>query len=125
MPDAKYDAAGCSVGRYIFVFGGHNTASIRQASVYKYDMEADVWSILSPIPRAPCGQTANLIGGLIYTVGTSIDCSCVFRFDPATGTWNTLARTQNFRHYGPTSSRMAACMLQEENTPRNLLLATM
>jgi hypothetical protein len=109
MPDARYDAAGCAVGRYIFVFGGHNTAGTPQASVYKYDMEAEVWSILGPMPSASCGHTASLIGGLIYTVGASNNCSGALRFDPASGAWSTLARTQIPRHYG-TSFELDGCL---------------
>jgi hypothetical protein len=98
MPKAIHHSAACNIGDDILVFGGYDDDDDigEQDSVFKYDTVADAWSTLAPMPIASSGHSASMLDGLVYIVGAG-DGSEVLRLDPASGVWNTLARTLNDR----------------------------
>jgi hypothetical protein len=109
MPSARHDAAACTIGSNIFVFGGKDDENDPQDSVFKYDMEADEWSTLAPMPYLSSGHTMSVLGGLVYMVGIYCHSSEFFSFDLVSGIWTTLAPTLHSR-YGGTSFVLAGCL---------------
>jgi hypothetical protein len=49
MPERRYDASACTIGRYIYIFSG-NVGPFSVDSVLKFDTEASKWSQLADIP---------------------------------------------------------------------------
>jgi N-acetylneuraminic acid mutarotase len=77
-----YAFAACAIGSGVFIFGGYDAEIEEQASVIKYDTEADTWSTLEPMLEADYGHSARVLNDLVYIVGAG-DGREVLRFDPA------------------------------------------
>jgi hypothetical protein len=83
------------------VFGGIG-AHQEQASVFKYDTEANAWKVLAPMPTVEHGHSASVIDGLIYIIGAGNEKCDVLRFEPVMGIWSTLASTLQNRYLATT-----------------------
>jgi kelch-like protein 1/4/5 len=99
MPGATHVFAACAIGSDIYVFGGYDGVQ-SQATVFKYDTEADEWSTLAPMPHTAYAQSASVLGCLIYIVGSGDSGREVLRFDPVLESWSTLAPTSDNKKYG-------------------------
>jgi hypothetical protein len=82
---------------------------MEQASVFKYDTEANAWSVLAPMPSAECGNSVNFIDGQIYIIGAGDDSRGFLRFAPVTGAWSTLASTL-LRRFHAASFVLGGCL---------------
>jgi N-acetylneuraminic acid mutarotase len=82
---------------------------MEQASVFKYDTEANAWSVLAPMPSAECGNSVNVIDGQIYIIGAGDDSRGFLRFAPVTGAWSTLASTLH-RRFHAASFVLGGCL---------------
>jgi hypothetical protein len=102
MPEVRSEFAACVVGTDIYVFGGTDNLREDQASAFKYDTEANVWSVLAPMPAAEFGHSVIVIDGLIYIIGAGNNSRGFLRFEPVTGAWSTLSSTLH-RHLRGTS----------------------
>jgi N-acetylneuraminic acid mutarotase len=112
MPEPRCTFAACAVGSDIYVFGGAESTvrgSIVQASVFKYDTEANVWSTLTPMPHACRWHSASLLGGLVYIVGAGVNHCEILCFDPASGFFSTLTPSSCSRELG-TSFVLDGCL---------------
>jgi hypothetical protein len=63
-----------------------------QTSVYKYDTQANTWTILPPMPHCDY-HSVSVLDEMIYIVGAGISRSDILRFGPASGSWSTLTPT--------------------------------
>jgi hypothetical protein len=97
-----YIVAACAVGSDIYVFGGCDTDRQSQSSVFKFDTEANAWSILPSIPDASTGHTASVLDGLVYIIGGGLSDhdDKILRFDPVSHGWSTLVPTSCDRRCG-------------------------
>jgi hypothetical protein len=102
MPGVRPESAACVVGTDIFVFGGIDDEREEQASVFKYDTEADSWIVLAPMQFAEYGHSVNVIDGLIYMTGAGAHGHDFLRFEPTPGLWTTLASTLRGHWHGAT-----------------------
>jgi hypothetical protein len=102
MPEARSDFSACAVGTDIYIYGGCNAHGEGQASVFKYDTEANAWSVLAPMPAAVCGNSVNVIDGQIYIIGAGDESRGFLQFAPVMGAWRTLASTLQ-RRFSATS----------------------
>ena len=98
MPGARVEFVACAIGSELYVFGGYMTDLDAQASVFKYDTDADTWSTLAPMPQSVEFCSSTSIDDLVYIVGSDQsegagDGHGVLRFEPASGSWSTLAPT--------------------------------
>jgi N-acetylneuraminic acid mutarotase len=84
----------------IYAFGGYESGVRAQASVFKFDTEANEWSTLAPMPVASASHSASVLDGLVYIVGAGNSRREVLRFDLASGAWSTLASTSISRLCG-------------------------
>jgi hypothetical protein len=112
MPEVRCGFASCAVECDIYVFGGCDNLHSDKPSAFKYDTVADAWSTLTPMPHCCAFVSANVIDGLIYIVGVGDDndhSDKVLRFDPASGTYATLAPTTRIRRCG-ASFVLAGCL---------------
>jgi hypothetical protein len=71
-----------------------------QASVFKFDTEANEWSTLAPMFRACYGHSVSVLDGLVYIVGAGESSYDVRSFDPSTGLSSALAPTSISRWFG-------------------------
>jgi hypothetical protein len=100
MPAAIYAFAACAIGSDIYVFGGANNR-LAQASVFKFDTEANGWRTLAPMPHASAGHSVSVLDGLVYIVGSGASGHDVLCYDPASDAYNTwLTPTLTGRHFG-------------------------
>jgi N-acetylneuraminic acid mutarotase len=99
MPAGRWGVAACAVGRDIFVFGGVCSANQLQASVFKFDTEANEWTTLAPMSSASCHHSASVLNGSVYIVGAGNGRE-VLRYDPSSGAWSTLAPKSHGRQGG-------------------------
>jgi hypothetical protein len=85
----------CAVGSDIYVSAENELSQ----SVYKYDTEANVWSIMQPMPLACCWASAIVLDNLVYIVNAGVDTDLLC-FDPASNDWSMLARPLHNREFG-------------------------
>jgi N-acetylneuraminic acid mutarotase len=103
-PAALYEPVAAFVDGTLYVAGGWTGQSkfayVPSAAVYAYTPGSNSWSQVASLPTAEGGSMAAVLGGQLYVVGgcsTSGDVSCnqdsaaVYRYDPSTNTWATLA----------------------------------
>jgi hypothetical protein len=93
MPESRCYAAACAFQSDIFVFGGMDTNFRPQNSVFKYDIVADKWSIISQMPCVASRHCASVLGGVICILGMARYNHDVLQFDPILGLWSMLAST--------------------------------
>jgi hypothetical protein len=80
-----------------------------QASVFKFDTEANEWSTNAPMPIVCSSHSASLIGSEVSLVGAASSGREVLRSDFTTSTWSTLAYTLYDRVFG-ISFVLAGCL---------------
>jgi hypothetical protein len=102
LPEARDNFAACAIENNIYVFGGFYENEPR-ASVFKYDTVTNTWSTLAPMPDCSVHHCAIVLDGLVFLLGAGRTCSELYRFEPASGVWNTLA--------SPGSAEDAACFV--------------
>jgi hypothetical protein len=98
MPEARCAFTACVVGGDIYIFGG-KFAGLPRSSVFKYGIEANEWSTLTPMSYTCKYHNAQVLDGLVYIVGAD-DGFMNLRFDPETGEWRTLAPTLTNGRFG-------------------------
>ncbi len=94
LPTALYDfPAVFNRTNYIYIFGGlTNTASgTETATVLRYSVSANTWTVMAPLPIAVAGSAAALgPDGKIYVVGGTsggVTTSAVQVYNPAANAW--------------------------------------
>jgi N-acetylneuraminic acid mutarotase len=112
MPAPREMFACCAYKSDIYVFGGYDERLENQgaqASVFKFDTEANEWTTQAPMPLVCAYHSASVLNGQVYITGAG-DSGCdVLRFDVATGAWSTLAQTIDDRAFG-VSFVLAGCL---------------
>jgi N-acetylneuraminic acid mutarotase len=83
---------------------------MEQASVFKYDTEANAWSVLAPMPSAECGNSVNVIDGQIYIIGVGDESKDFLRFAPVAEAWSTLASTTLPCRFAAASFALGGCL---------------
>jgi N-acetylneuraminic acid mutarotase len=99
MNQARTGLAIAVFGNAIYVFGGRTApggpcSGGVLSSVERYDIDANVWTPVAPMPTPLSDRAAARVGGKIYLFG---GCSGVFSgfvnsvdvYDPVTDTWST------------------------------------
>src|SRR5438128_3860693 len=85
-------AAAAAQGGNIYTFGGLSTAIPTTAS-YEYAPASNSWSAIAPLPAARYSFTAVSDGTYLYLLGglnqNGIPTATLWRYDPATNTYNT------------------------------------
>jgi hypothetical protein len=104
MPVLRDSFVACAYESDIYDEYGEN-----QASAFKFDTEANVWSTLAPMPFVCTDNGASLLDGQVYIVGAGNSEREVLRFNPMTNAWEMLARTINLRD-GGNSFVLAGCL---------------
>jgi hypothetical protein len=90
LPEPNFACGMCAVGSAIYVFGGLTPRRSMSVSAFKFDTLTNTWSSLAPMPHA-CSENAACMKGLIYITGAGDNNRQTLCFDPALGTWSTLA----------------------------------
>jgi N-acetylneuraminic acid mutarotase len=93
MPAPRERFASCAYKSSIYVFGGSDARSVGQASVFKFDIEANKWSRQAPMPHICTYHHASILNGEVYIVGAGYNGREVLRFNFATNAWSTLVQT--------------------------------
>src|SRR6266702_5605418 len=85
-------AAGAAQGGNIYTFGGLSAGTPTTAA-YKYTPATDSWSAIAPLPAARYWFSAVSDGTYVYLLGgvnqNGIPTATLWRYDPATNTYNT------------------------------------
>ncbi|MGH2396948.1 MAG: kelch repeat-containing protein, partial [bacterium] len=68
MPSSRTEVAAALVGTKIFVVGGIEPGGV-SAAVEEYDVSANTWRRVAPLPAALHHTTASSLGGKLYVVG--------------------------------------------------------
>jgi N-acetylneuraminic acid mutarotase len=113
MPAGRNAAATCVLGPDIYIFGGHDGSDpldMRPISTTLcFNTETEQWVTLPSMPAARYGHSALALDGLIYVTGgkyklreesddvLSTETNVVFRFDPVTNVWSTMAPMPSVR----------------------------
>ncbi|MGH2425127.1 MAG: Kelch repeat-containing protein, partial [bacterium] len=86
--------AAALVGTKIFVVGGIEPGGV-SAAVEEYDVSANTWRRVAPLPAALHHTTASSLGGKLYVVGGFTGgwegVNSVYEYDPAGNAWRTRA----------------------------------
>jgi subtilase family serine protease/N-acetylneuraminic acid mutarotase len=104
-PQALYQPAAAFLDGRVYLIGGWATGQggnwTPSAAVYAYAPGSSTWSQVASLPTAEGAPMAAVLGGQLYAIGgcttTGQGSFCqqasdaVYRYDPATGTWATLA----------------------------------
>jgi large repetitive protein len=102
MPTARAGAAAAVIDDGIFVIGGRQSTSgpcsggPYLGTVEKYDIDADTWSTVAPLPNPRSDLAAVAHGGKIFVFGGCTGTTSapsvtneVDMYDPQTNTWTT------------------------------------
>ena len=98
MPTARAGAVAAAVDNNIFVIGGRLSAAGPCSGGYlgtveKYDIDANTWTTLAPLPSARSDLAAVAHGGKIYVFGgcggAGNSTSEVLKYNPETDTWTS------------------------------------
>ena len=97
-PAAVFDnAAAVLDGKVYSVGGGSGTGNEKKTWVF--DPETNAWSTLPDMPNGRAKASAAAVGGKLYVIGGwgagGTPVASVDVFDPAAGTWSTLAGVTN------------------------------
>jgi N-acetylneuraminic acid mutarotase len=74
----------------VYAIGGYSATGIVLSSAEVYDVDADTWMSIAPMPTARYGLAAVPLGGLIYAIGGFDDVTyfnTVEVYNPADDTW--------------------------------------
>jgi N-acetylneuraminic acid mutarotase/plastocyanin len=72
----------------VYVIGG--SQSDRSDKLEAYDVTANTWSILSPLPSNRADVATTVLDDRLFVIGGSGESSRLDRYDPATNTWLNL-----------------------------------
>jgi N-acetylneuraminic acid mutarotase len=109
MPTGRVAAAAATVGNAIYVIGGRSSTGGpctggALAVVERYDIDADVWTTVAPLPAPRSDLAAATVGGKIYVFGgctTQFDITnAVDVYDPVTDTWSSAPADMPTRRAG-------------------------
>jgi N-acetylneuraminic acid mutarotase len=93
-PQTNYLGAAVGYSHYLYTIGG-NTASTLGTECYKYDVTANTWSSIAPLPAGRRVLAAALQGNFIYAIGgtdmSSVYQSTVYKYDITANSWTTVA----------------------------------
>jgi N-acetylneuraminic acid mutarotase len=102
MANARLDYATDAVNGIVYVAGGHAGYPPCGGDVNyldAFDPAANVWTSKAPIPSRSARVQARAIGGLLYVIGTRLDCgdagpptTTSYAYDPSTNAWSVLPR---------------------------------
>jgi N-acetylneuraminic acid mutarotase len=94
-PNPTADNAAAWLDGKVYTVGGRDAADLVRAAVY--DPETQAWSTLPNLPTGREKPQAAAVGGKLYVFGgwasTGTPVATVDVFDPAAGSWSTLAAT--------------------------------
>jgi hypothetical protein len=93
MPAPRGGFASCTYMSDVYVFGGFDERGNVQASVFKLDTVANVWSIHAPMPTGCTFHSSSLVDVQIYIVGAGASGCELLRFELTSNVWSTLAPT--------------------------------
>lgn len=83
-----------AVNGYLFSIGG-NTTSLLGTECYKYDVAADSWSAIAPLPAGRRVLATAVVGDYVYAIGgsdmSSVYQSTVYKYDIVGNSWTTVA----------------------------------
>ena len=77
--------------RYLFSMGGN---SLLGTECYKYDVVANTWSTIAPLPVERLVFTSAIVGDFIYVIGGSdavAYTNVCYKYDILANTWSTIA----------------------------------
>jgi hypothetical protein len=97
-PDVVYDNSAATLGGKVYSFGGGIDTGM-EATAFVYDPAANAWTPLPDMPHGRAKPQLAATGGKIYVLGgwasSGTPVAAVDVFDPATGTWSTVAGATN------------------------------
>ena len=96
MPTARAASTVAVIGNALYVMGGRAADGPcgvpALATVERYDIDTDTWSLVSPLPAARSDFAAVAVGGKIYVFGGcdgALRLNNVDVYNPVTDTWST------------------------------------
>jgi N-acetylneuraminic acid mutarotase len=93
MPAARNLAGACILAGSIYVFGGGGIGVV--STTYRFDIEANEWATLAPMPEAKFRSSVCEVDGLIYVMGgeggRQGNLNSVYRFNPVANSWSVVA----------------------------------
>jgi subtilisin family serine protease len=96
-PSATADNAAAWLDGKVYTVGGRDAADLTKAMVY--DPAAEAWTTLPVLPTGREKPQAAAVGGKLYVFGgwasSGTPVATVDVFDPAAGSWSTLAATNS------------------------------
>ena len=97
FPSTAYNGVGVTYNdgttNWLFVMGG-NTPSTLGTECYKYNVTADTWTAIAPLPAKRLIMAGAVVGDYIYVIGGSDGTAyttTTLRYDIAGDTWSTMA----------------------------------
>ncbi|MFB6393155.1 S8 family serine peptidase [Polymorphospora lycopeni] len=97
-PAAVFDNAAATLDGKVYTVGGGSGSGIERKA-WVYDPETNAWTALPDMPNARAKPSAAAVGGKLYVIGGwgpgGTPVATVDVFDPAAGTWSTLAGVTN------------------------------
>lgn len=98
LPIPLSGAAAATYAGNIYLFGGSGPEGDSDAT-YKYDPQAQIWEARAPLPEGGLAfAQAVPLGEYIYLAGGWPDLKELWRYHPATDTWEALASMRVGRH---------------------------
>ncbi len=90
-------------GNRLYVLGGRSPSSLAVATAERFDLGADEWQTLPPLPVPSGGLAAVAAGDRVIALGGGNDgagtvTGAVQEFDPASGEWTLLPSLRTPRH---------------------------
>jgi hypothetical protein len=113
MAIARYDAGLCELAGYLYAAGGICADVHAHASVERYDLDLETWSVAPAMPRPRSGHCACVVGVAMYVLGGCEDvdgaaCRNVFKFDSQFQVWTKVASMPDDRKFA------SACVLGKD-----------
>ena len=96
LPQPLQEVSVTALGGLVYVAGG-SSSQVRSNAVYSFDPTTRVWTSRTPYPGTPRDHMGIAgAGGFLYLIGGTTawpqpSVTTVNRYDPATGSWTTVA----------------------------------
>lgn len=103
MPAERGDARAATIGDFIYVVGGsyrHVLTNTLEDTLFRYDVLANSWSTLSPMPTAREAPFVGVVNGKLHVIAglghdpgfptAAITLDVHERYNPNTDSWDTL-----------------------------------
>ncbi|MFC7707759.1 S8 family serine peptidase [Micromonospora lupini] len=98
LPAAVYDNAAATLDGRVYSVGGGGGSGL-EGKAWRYDPDTDAWAALPDLPTPRAKPVAAAVGGKLYVLGgwgaDNDTVASVDVFDPATGSWSTVAGATN------------------------------